>query len=61
LEGFVADEGFFSQLKQLLVGKPIASELAHHERGANTAYADFPRLDAVAGVRAIYVNIEAAV
>jgi amino acid transporter len=28
----VAEEGFFSSLKRLLVGKPIPSELAHHER-----------------------------
>jgi amino acid transporter len=28
----VADEGFFASLKRLLVGKPIPSELAHHER-----------------------------
>jgi amino acid transporter len=28
----VAEEGLFSQLKQLVVGKPIPSERAHHER-----------------------------
>jgi len=28
----VSDEGLFSQLKRLVVGKPIPSSLAHHER-----------------------------
>jgi amino acid transporter len=32
LEGHVSDEGFVSQIKRLLVGKPIPSSLAHHER-----------------------------
>ncbi len=31
MEGSVSEEGF-SSLKRLLVGKPISSELAHHER-----------------------------
>ena len=28
----MAEEGLFSQLKRLVVGKPIPSHLAHHER-----------------------------
>jgi amino acid transporter len=36
LEGFVPEEGVFSQLKQVIVGKPIPSQLAHHERLSRT-------------------------
>src|ERR1043165_7219175 len=32
LEERVAEEGLFPQLKRLVVGKPIPSHLAHHER-----------------------------
>jgi amino acid transporter len=32
LEAFVADESFFGQVKRLIVGAPIPSRLAHHER-----------------------------
>jgi amino acid transporter len=32
LEGLVPDESFFFQIKRLIVGAPIPSHLAHHER-----------------------------